>query len=76
MHICFIIENAPRIGGGDYAQFKYAEHLALRGHRVTVFAQFRKEFDRDLTRSGSLRICYRGGLPASLRGAVGIEAVV
>ncbi len=69
MHFCFIIENAWQIGGGDYAQFKYAEYLAKRGHRVTVFAQFHKDFMDQLAHSNGLRMIFRGALSPSFRGA-------
>ncbi len=69
MHYCFIIENAWQIGGGDYAQFKYAEYLAKRGHRVTVFAQFHKDFMDKLEHAPGLQIRFRGALPPSFRGA-------
>lgn len=69
MHICFLIENAWHIGGGDYAQFKYAEYLALRGHRVTVFAQHRQEFMDQLQPSPNLTMYIRPSFPPAFRGA-------
>lgn len=69
MKFCFIIENAWQIGGGDYAQFKYAEHLALRGHEVDVYGQFRKEFMDRMQTAAGLRWRFRGALPPSFRGA-------
>lgn len=69
MKCAFIIENAWQIGGGDYAQFKYAEYLAKRGHRITVYAQFHKDFMDKLVASPGLRLWFRGALPPTFRGA-------
>ncbi len=69
MHFVFIIENAPKIGGGDYAQFRYAEHLAMRGHRVTVFAQYYWEFVEDLNRPRGFDLHFRRNLSPRLKGA-------
>lgn len=38
LHLVFVISNSRYIGGGSYIAFKYAEELAKRGHRITVFA--------------------------------------
>lgn len=75
MHFVFIIENAPKIGGGDYAQFKYAEYLAMRGHRVTIFAQYRWAFVDDLVKSSSFQLHFRGALPPFFRGAGRINRI-
>jgi len=69
MHFCFIIENGWQIGGGSYAQFKYAEYMALQGHTVTVFAQFHKEFMDKLQKPDRLTMRFRGGMPPVFRGA-------
>jgi glycosyltransferase involved in cell wall biosynthesis len=68
MHLVFIIDNPPIIGGGDYALYKYAEGMARRGHEVDVFGRVRNEFMDGLERRPNFRVRLRGELPPWFRG--------
>ncbi len=62
MNLLFVIENLhPHASaGGYYAPFKFAQHLARRGHTVRVYAA------QDLgwgESEGSFRVLYRPSLP-------------
>ncbi len=57
------------VGGGEYAIYKYAEGLALRGHEVVVYGQFRRPFMDELRADTSLSIRLRGGVECGFRGA-------
>lgn len=69
MKIAFIIDNPYVIGGGDYAQFKYAQYLARRGHEVLAFGQYRNAFMDQLSSEPGLSLRFWGGLPPTFRGA-------
>ncbi|HMP90061.1 MAG TPA: glycosyltransferase [Kiritimatiellia bacterium] len=69
MKLVFIIDNPRIIGGGDYAMFKYAEHMALRGHTVSVHGQYYNEFMDQLRRPEGFQLRLRGGVPPIVRGA-------
>ena len=68
MRLVFIIDNPNIIGGGDYAQFKFAEHLAKFGHKVTVFAANYNSFFEDFEDIPNLNIKVRHEIPLFIRG--------
>lgn len=69
MKVAFVIDNPRIIGGGDYALYKYAEQLALRGHEVDVYGQYFNEFMDQLAPSPNFRLTLRGGVPPGIKGA-------
>lgn len=75
MKLVFIIDNGRSIGGGDYAQFKFAEHLALRGHKVNVFAANYNAFFKDMNMSRNLDISVRNEIPRIMKGIGRINRV-
>jgi glycosyltransferase involved in cell wall biosynthesis len=62
MKLLFIVDNdEPHAsGGGYYAPFKFAEFLARRGHRVSVFAAHDMGWVRE---SPGLRLSFRPSIP-------------
>lgn len=68
MKLVFFIDSLKVLGGGDYAQFKFAEHLALRGHEVIVFASNKYKFIEELTNLPNLKLRFRHELPRIFKG--------
>ncbi|MFH0876269.1 MAG: glycosyltransferase family 4 protein [archaeon] len=64
----FIIDNGKTIGGGDYAQFKFAEGLVMLGHEVTIFAANYNSFFSELKTLPKFRIIIRNELPRTVKG--------
>jgi glycosyltransferase involved in cell wall biosynthesis len=77
MKIAFISDtpNPKMVGGGEYAIYKYAEALALKGHDVTVYGQFDRPYIRELTQCPNLHIKIRGGLELSIKGVGAINRI-
>lgn len=67
MKLIFLIDNEKTIGGGDYAQFKFAEYLAKRGHDVTVFAVNKYSFIHSL-KIKNLDMKFRRNFPRIIKG--------
>lgn len=57
------------IGGGEYAIYKYAEALAVRGYEVTVVGQFQRPYVSELKSLPNLNIIIRGGIEKGIKGA-------
>ena len=68
MNLVFIIENGKVIGGGDYAQFKYAEYLSKLGHNVAIFAANYNKLLEDIPKRSNLRIWFRHEIPKFVKG--------
>jgi len=75
MKLIFIINNAKFIGGGDYSIFKFAEHLASRGHDVTIFTSVKNAFTSKLANKKNLSIMYSGSVRGMFKGAGIIDRV-
>lgn len=67
MKLIFFIDSSRVIGGGEYAQFKFAQHLARRGHQVVIFAGDRNFISPGLSREKNLLVRYRHTVPLFLK---------
>ena len=67
MKLIFLIDNHKTMGGGDYAQFKFAEYLAKSGHDVIVFAANKYPF-LDNLKVKNLDMRFRGEVPRTIKG--------
>ncbi len=68
MKLFFVLENAKRVGGGDYCIFKYAQFLAKRGHEVTLYAKNKSAFFDNENFPATFRILCRGALQKHFKG--------
>jgi len=68
LSLVVLLNNRPTVGGGELAVYRYAASLAERGHRVTVFANWRNDFMKKVCPTG-MRMRFRRGLPPSIRGS-------
>ncbi|HIE10515.1 MAG TPA: hypothetical protein EYP62_02775 [Kiritimatiellae bacterium] len=66
LSLVVLLNNRTTVGGGELAVYRYAASLARRGHRVTVFANWRNDFMRK-ARPAGMRVRFRRGLPPSIR---------
>lgn len=69
MRLVFFIDNTGTLGGGEYAQFKFAQYLARRGHQVVVFAGDKHFLSAELSTEPNLVIRYRRTIPILIRHA-------
>jgi len=73
MKLIFFIDSARKIGGGSYAQYVFARTLALKGHKVIIFAGDRN-FYSDKLNVNNLTVHYRSSIPTFIKG-IGISRV-
>ena len=67
MRLVFFIDNFRKIGGGTYAQFVFAKTLALRGHKVVIFAGDKNFYSEEL-KVENLTVYYRQSIPVAIKG--------
>ena len=75
MRLVFLIDNGKVIGGGDYAQFKFAEYLAKRGHEIMIFAANKNEFLNNFPKLPNLRLKFRIEIPRVVKGVGKINKI-
>ena len=63
MRLVFFIDSLKKIGGGSYAQYRFALQLSRMGHDVTIFAGDRNFLTEDLENS-DLKIFWRTSAPS------------
>ena len=63
MRLVFIIDSRKNIGGGEYAQFKFAMEMAKRGHKILIFSGSKNFLSEDLIKQKNLIIKYRKTVP-------------
>lgn len=63
MKLAFIIDSKKNIGGGEYAQFKFAIELAKLGHEILIFAGDKNFLSNELKGQKNLIIKYRKTVP-------------
>ena len=63
MKLVFIIDSKKNIGGGEYAQFKFAIELAKRGHEILIFSGDKNFLYEELMKQKNLIIKYRRIIP-------------
>src|SRR3989338_691242 len=68
MNLVFTLNNSKLVGGGDYSIFKFAEYLAKKGHKVTVFASTNNTYTDEAEMTENLQIYYTGQLPRIVKG--------
>lgn len=68
MNLVFLIDNGKTIGGGDYAMFKFAQHLAKIGHNVIVYAANYNSFLIDFGDNPNLIIKIRNEISLNFKG--------
>jgi len=69
MKLVFIIDSKKAIGGGEYAQLKFAERLAENGNDVTVFMGDRNFYSKELEKSRNIKVFYRRTVPRVVKKA-------
>lgn len=67
MKLVFLIDSPRKIGGGDYAQFLFAKHLACKGHEVTIFARDKNFLSDDLKNVANLTVKYYHSIPLFMK---------
>jgi len=67
MELIFFIDNERQIGGGEYAQFKFAENLANIGHKVIIFCGDKTFLSDELDKQKNLTIHYKKTIPVMLK---------
>ena len=75
MKIVFFINYKREVGGGSYAMFKFAEHLAKLGHNITVFTDLKPIFYRDYYLPTNLKLVYRGGISKLFKGSSRLDEI-
>lgn len=75
LNLVFFIDNEKVVGGGNYAQFKFAEHLAKKGHKVVVFAGCKNKSLENLNKLPNFQLRFRRELPRIMKGVGKINAL-
>lgn len=67
MKITFLIDYSAAFGGGDYAQFKFAEYLAKKGHKITILTTKKNFITKQLKNKKNITIKYRPELKVIIK---------
>lgn len=67
MKLVFLIDYDAAFGGGEYAQFKFAEHLAKRNHKITIITTKKNFITKQLEKQKNITIKYRPHLKVIIR---------
>ena len=67
MKLIFLIDSNRKIGGGSYAQYVFAKHLAKLGHQVTIFAGDKNFYSSNIDHN-NLEVYYRSTIPKITKG--------
>lgn len=74
LKLVFLIDNNKNIGGGEYAQFKFAQMLAKKGHKITIFSGDKTFLSEELELQKNLKIFYKSTIPIYVK-KVGIGKI-
>ena len=75
MKLVFLINNSKEVGGGGYAQYKFAEYLAILGNEITIFGGARPVFYKNYKLPKNLKLKFRGVFPKLFKGAGLIDRI-
>jgi len=68
MKIILTLENSVNIGGGDYSIFKFAEYLAKKGNKITIFTNTENSYVKEIRKKGLVSFYFSGYIPTILKG--------